>query len=429
MTKSNSSGGAGRERQNAVYRDGVLGRRPIVPTDHDSLERAAQKKMSAAAWAYVHGSAGLGKTAQANRDAFDRWQIVPRVLRDVSHRDIGVDLFGKRLPAPVLLAPVGAAELAGAGADVAIASAAAELGVPYIFSNQGSAPMETSAAAMGDSPRWFQLYWSTEDDLVDSFLERAENVGADAVVVTLDTTMLGWRPQDLNLGSLPFAQGKGIAQYTSDPVFLRIVRERLASALPKADVEVTLGAIRSLLSMTRRFPGRFRDNIRSPQPRAAVETFLDIYSRPSLGWAELESVRERTSLPVLLKGVLHPDDAKRAVDIGMDGIVVSNHGGRQVDGAVASLDALADIAPVVDGAVPIILDSGIRTGADVFKALALGADAVTIGRPHLYGLALAGQDGVRDVTANIIAEFDLTMGLSGLSSVAEITKDAVRRVR
>ncbi len=247
--------------------------------------------------------------------------------------------------------------------------------------------MEESAAAMGDAPRWFQLYWSTDDDLVDSLLQRAENIRADAVVVTLDTTMLGWRPEDLNLGSLPFAQGQGIAQYTSDPVFRRIVHERIKAAAGKADVEVTLGAIRSLVSMTRRFPGRFLDNLRSPEPRAAVETFLDIYSRPSLSWADIETLRSRTSLPILLKGVLHPDDARRALDAGVDGIVVSNHGGRQVDGSVSSLDALVDIAPVVDGRLTLLLDSGIRTGADVFKALALGADAVTLGRPHLYGLA------------------------------------------
>ncbi|MFZ2176657.1 MAG: lactate 2-monooxygenase [Rhodococcus sp. (in: high G+C Gram-positive bacteria)] len=428
MSSSAHQDNPGRARQNVIYRNGVLGRIPSVPTDFDTLERRARRKMSAKAWAYVHGGAGMGRTMQANREAFDRWQIVPRVLRDVSHRDIGVELFGRRLPAPVLLAPVGAAELARPEGDVAIASAAAELGVPYIFSNQGSVPMEAAAAVMGDSPRWFQLYWSTDDDLVDSFLHRAENIGADAVVVTLDTTMLGWRPEDLNLGSLPFAQGQGIAQYTSDPVFLRILRDRITAATGKADVEVTLGAIRSLVSMTRRFPGKFLDNLRSPEPRAAVETFLDIYSRPSLSWADIETLRNRTTLPILLKGVLHPDDARRALDSGVDGLVVSNHGGRQVDGSTSSLDALADIAPVVDGRLTLLLDSGIRSGADVFKALALGADAVTLGRPHLYGLALAGRDGVRDVTANVIAEFDLTMGLSGLTSVAEIGRDALRRV-
>ncbi|SDH98710.1 FMN-dependent dehydrogenase, includes L-lactate dehydrogenase and type II isopentenyl diphosphate isomerase [Rhodococcus triatomae] len=419
---------AGRARQNTIYRDGVFGKRPSVPTDFAGLEAAARRKMSPKAWAYVHGGAGSGSTMSANRAAFDRWQIVPRVLRDVSERDLGVELFGRRLPAPVLLAPVGAAELAHPDADVAIASAAGELGVPYIFSNQGCAPMEESAAAMGDAPRWFQLYWSTDDDLVDSFLDRARRISADAIVVTLDTTMLGWRPEDLNLGSLPFAQGQGIAQYTSDPVFRRIVRERIAAVTEKPEVKVTLGAVKALLSMTSRYPGRFLDNLRSPEPRAAVETFLDIYSRPSLSWSDIESLRERTSLPVLLKGVLHPDDARRAIDAGVDGLVVSNHGGRQVDGSVAALDALTDIAPVVDGRLKLVLDSGIRSGADVFKALALGADAVTLGRPHLYGLALAGRDGVRDVTANLLAEFDLTVGLSGLTSVAEIDRDALRRV-
>lgn len=420
---------AGRARQNAIYQDGVHGRRPVVPTDFAGLEAAARRKMSPKAWAYVHGGAGAGLTMDANRAAFDRWQIVPRVLRDVSQRDLGIELFGSRLASPLLIAPVGAAELAHPDGDVAIASAAGELGVPYIFSSQGCAPMEASAEAMGETPHWFQLYWSTDDDLVDSFLTRAQNTGADAVVVTLDTTMLGWRPEDLNLGSLPFAQGQGIAQYTSDPVFVRIVRERIASAVDTVDRKVTWGAIKALVSMTRHYPGTFFDNLRSPEPLAAVQTFLDIYSRPSLSWADIESLRERTSLPVLLKGVLHPDDARKAIDVGVDGLVVSNHGGRQVDGCVGALDALTDIAPVVDGKLKLVLDSGIRSGADVFKALALGADAVTLGRPHLYGLALAGRDGVRDVIANVLAEFDLTMGLSGLSSVAEINRDALRQVR
>lgn len=418
--------GPGRIRQNRIYRDGVLGRSPRIPTDFAALERAAHRTMSRRARAYVAGGAGEGTTMDANRAAFDRRRIVPRVLRDVSRRDLSVELLGRRIPAPVLFAPVGAAELVHPEADVAIAAAAAELGVPYIFSNQGCAPMEETAAAMGDAPRWFQLYWSSDEQLVDSLIGRAERAGADALVVTLDTTMLGWRPQDLNIGSLPFARGEGIAQYTSDPRFLRIVRERVRAASgAKADVEVTWGAIRSLLAMSRRYPGRLRDNLRSPEPRAAVETFLDIYSRPSLSWEDIATLRERTRLPVLLKGVLHPDDARRAVDAGLDGVIVSNHGGRQVDGAIASLDALDAIAPVVDGRMAVLLDSGIRGGADVFKALALGADAVTVGRPHLYGLALNGREGARDAVADIIAEFDLTLGLAGLTSVGEITRDSL----
>ena len=425
----NDPAGPGRARQNKIYRDGVLGRSPAIPTSFAELERAARKKVSPRAWAYAAGGAGSGSTMDANRAAFDRWRIVPRVLRDVSSRDLSVELFGRRIPAPILFAPVGAAELAHPDADVAIAGAAAELGLPYIFSNQGSAPMEASAAAMGDAPRWFQLYWSKDEDLVDSLLERAQACGAEAIVVTLDTTMLGWRPMDLDLGSLPFAQGEGIAQYTSDPRFLEIVRERIrASAGVKADVQVTLGAIRSLISMGRRYPGKLLANLRSPEPRAAVETFLDIYSRPSLSWEDIATLRRRTSLPILLKGILHPEDARQAVDTGVDGILVSNHGGRQVDGAIGALDALADIAPVVDGQIAVVLDSGIRGGADVFKALALGADAVTVGRPHLYGLALAGRAGARDAVANIVAEFDLTLGLAGLTEVPAITRDAVRRI-
>lgn len=421
--------GPGRARQNAIYRDGVLGRNPKIPADYATLEEAARKRISPAAWAYVAGGAGAGSTIAANREGFDRWKIVPRVLRDVSSRDLSVELFGRTIPAPVLFAPVGAAELVHPEADVAIAGAAADLGLPYIFSNQGSAPMEASAAAMGAAPHWFQLYWSKDEALVDSLLQRAERSGADAIVVTLDTTMLGWRPMDLNLGSLPFAQGKGIAQYTSDPRFLQIVRERIANPTgAKADVEVTLGAIRSLISMSARYPGQLLKNLRSPEPRAAVETFLDIYSRPSLSWADIATLRQRTSLPILLKGILHPDDARQAVDAGVDGILVSTHGGRQVDGSIGAMDALDAIAPVVAGQATVILDSGVRGGADVFKALALGADAVTVGRPHLYGLALDGRAGAREAVANIVAEFDLTLGLAGLTSVSAISRDALTRI-
>ncbi|WP_288811202.1 alpha-hydroxy-acid oxidizing protein [uncultured Gordonia sp.] len=423
--------GYGRARQNEIYRAGVHRRKPRVPTDFAELERRARRAMSARAWAYIGGGAGEGRTMAANRAALDRWAIVPRILRDVSQRNLEVELFGRRIPAPVLFAPVGAGSLAAPDADALIGRAAAELGVPYILSNQASVSMEDVAAAMDDTnagaPRWFQLYWSTDDDLVDSLLERAAAIRAEAVVVTLDTTMLGWRPQDLNLGSLPFAQGEGIAQYTSDRRFVDIVAERLRGAADERP-EISLGAIATLLSITRNAPGRFLQNLRSPQPRAAVQTFLDIYSRPSLNWDDLAGLRARTALPIVLKGVLHPDDARRAVDAGVDGIVVSNHGGRQVDGAISTIDALDAIAPVVDGRIKVLIDSGIYTGSDVFKALALGADAACIGRPHMYGLALAGADGARDAVADIIAELDLTLGLSGHTDVADLDREALRRL-
>ena len=410
----------GRRMQDRIYRDGVTGRRPQVSTSAAGLARQARRHMSPRAWAYVQGSAGSETTYDANRAAFDRHRLVPRVLRDVAARDLSVELFGTRLPAPVLVAPIGVLSLAHRDADLAVARAAAERGIPFVFSNQASVPMEDTAAAMGDNPRWFQLYWSTSDDLVDSFLARAAAVKAGAVVVTLDTTMLGWRPRDLDLGSLPFARGEGIAQYTSDPVFRRLLDD-----VPPAGERprVTPQTIRTLIEMTARYPGRFGDNIRSPLPRAAVETFLRIYSRPSLTFDDIATLRERTDLPVLLKGVLHPDDARRALDAGVDGIVVSTHGGRQVDGSIGSLDALPGIVHAVGPDVPVLLDSGVRTGADIAKALALGARAVLVGRPYVYGLAVAGEQGVGAVLDHLVGEFDLTLGLCGLTAASELGRE------
>lgn len=400
-----------------------------MPADFAELERRAQAALSLQAWAYVAGGAGEGATMRANRQAFDRWQIVPRMLPGHPRRDLSTRLLGTPAPSPLLLAPIGAAGLVSRDSDLEIARAAAATGVPYVISNQGCAPMEAVAEVMGDSPRWFQLYWSTDEALVDSLLDRAARIRAGAVVVTLDTTMLGWRPADLNLGSLPFSQGIGIAQYTSDPRFQEVVRQRVAAsaeAAPAEKVQVTMGALRSLLSISRNHPGRLRDNLRSPEPRAAVETFLDIYSNPGLTWDALATLRHRTDLPIVLKGILRPEDAQRAVEIGAAGIVVSNHGGRQVDGAVASLDALPAIRAAVGTDTTLVLDSGVRTGSDVLKALALGADAVALGRPYLYGLSLAGEEGVRDVVANVLAELDLTMGLSGVTSVANLSPDLLR---
>jgi lactate 2-monooxygenase len=382
--------------------------------------------MSHEAFGYVAGSAGQERTADANRAAFGRWATVPRLLRDTSGRDLSVTLLGRTLPAPLLAAPVGVLEMAHAGADVAVAEATAGLGLPMVFSTQASRSMEDCAAVMGDAPRWFQLYWSSSEELVASFLSRAEAAGCEAVVVTLDTHVLGWRPRDLDLGHLPFAHGKGIAQYTSDPVFRRLAQERADT--PAADAQKprpTPGAVRTLVDISRSHPGRFSDNLRSPLPRAAVETFLDVFSHPSLTWADLPRLRSMTSLPVLVKGVLSADDAERALDAGVDGIVVSNHGGRQVDNAIAALDALVDVVDRVGDRVPVLMDSGVRSGADMFTALALGAQAVLVGRPYVYGLALAGADGVRAVLEHLMAELDLTMALTGCASVGEITRDLV----
>jgi L-lactate dehydrogenase (cytochrome) len=421
--------GAGRRRQNEVYRAGVFGLHPLVPTAARTLQARAKQALNARAYSYVAGGAGDEATQRANRAAFDRWAVVPRVLRDVSSRDSSVELFGRRLPGPLLLGPVGALELVHDQADLAVARAAASTGVPMVFSNQASVSMEECAAAMGDAPRWFQLYWSTSDELVESLVGRAEAAGCDALVVTLDTTMLGWRPRDLDLGHLPFALGKGIAQYTSDPVFRRLVEERVANGGPREpQPRPTPAAVRALVGMAKAWPGSFRENLRSPLPRAAVETFLGIYSRPSITWTDLAWLRERTRLPILLKGVLHPDDARRALDEGMDGVVVSTHGGRQVDRSIAALDALPEVVGAVAGRAPVLLDSGIRSGADAFIAVALGASAVLLGRPFAWGLALAGEDGVKQVISDVLGEFDLTLGLTGHTAVEQLSPDILRRV-
>lgn len=417
--------GIGRTRQDEVYRAGVTGRRPWVPTSFPALERRARWAMTRRAHAYVAGGAGAERTMRANRDAFDRHAIVPRMLRDVGDRDTSVELFGRRLAHPLLLSPIGALDLVRRDADLAVARGAASAGVPMIVSNQAGHPMEDVAragggSAGGDWPWWFQLYWSTSDDLVDSFLARAEAAGAGAVVVTLDTTMLGWRPRDLDLGHLPFARGLGIAQYTSDPVFARLAAEHAARPASGPSPRPSPRAVRTLLEISRNHPGRFADNLRSPLPRAAVETFLRVYSRPTLSWDDIATLRDRTRLPVLLKGVLHPADAARALDAGVDGLVVSNHGGRQLDGEVASIDALPGVVAAVDGRIPVLLDSGVRSGVDVAKALALGAAAVCLGRPWVYGLALDGAGGVTQVVRDVLAELDLTLGLAGARTSAEV---------
>ncbi len=423
--------GISRRTQSDIYRAGISGAKPAVPIDPAALEATARKALSAEAFAYIAGGAGAERTVAANREAFDRWQVWPRPLRDVSERDLGVDFLDRRRPTPLLLAPLGVMELAHEEADLAVARAAASLGVPYTLSNQASFPMEQVADAAPRGSHLFQLYWSASDDLNRSLLARAEASGCEAIVVTLDTHLLGWRTRDLDLAYLPFTRGMGIAQYTSDPVFQRLVRERAGA--PKTDaaaVRVTPKAVAAAVTIAKKgrglTGGGLRESLRSPLPRAAVETFLEVFSTPALTWDALARTREWTSLPILLKGIVHPDDAQRALDAGVDGVWVSNHGGRQIDRSVPTLAVLPEIAERVAGRVPIVFDSGVRSGADAVIALALGATVVAIGRPYAYGLGIAGEAGVREVVRNVLAELDITVGLAGLTAVSQLGSDALR---
>lgn len=406
-----TSPGPGRTRQTGIFVTGAGGRRPLVPVAPAELEARAAARMSAEAAAYVVGGAGMETTMAANRAAFDRRRFVPRVLNDVSSRDLSVELFGRRHAVPLLLAPIGVLELAHREADLAVARAAGAEGVGMVFSNQASVPMEDCAAALGAAPRWFQLYWSSDDGFVRSLLARAEKAGCEAIVLTLDTTLLGWRPRDLDLGYLPFLRGMGLAQYLSDPVF----RAAIPASLPDTGYRPKGARIVATAASLARI-GR-RHGLSLGRMRAAAAHFVATYSRPNLQWADIERLRGMTRLPILLKGVRHADDARRAAAAGVDGLVVSNHGGRQVDGEAGALDLLPAVVAAAGG-MPVLLDSGVRSGADVAKALACGARAVLIGRPYVYGLALAGEAGVREVIRNVVAELDLTLALCGLTSVA-----------
>jgi isopentenyl diphosphate isomerase/L-lactate dehydrogenase-like FMN-dependent dehydrogenase len=378
----------GVQRQMEIYMAGLHGQKPAQPLAPEELELRAREVLPPEAYVYVAGGAGGEDTVRANREAFRRWRIVPRFLRDVSRRDLTVEFLGRRLPAPVLLAPVGVQGMLHPEAELAVARAARSLGVPIVLSTVSSTPLEKVAEALGDSPRWFQLYWPKDPALAASLVGRAERAGFEAVVVTLDTFLLGWRERDLQLAWLPFAQGKGIANYLTDPAF--------RAALPAPPEK---------------------------DPDAAARHFLAVVSNSALTWDDLAWLRRQTRLPILLKGILHPDDARKAVDCGAAGVIVSNHGGRQVDGAVASLDALPAVTEAVAGRAEVLFDSGIRRGADVFKALALGARAVLLGRPYCWGLAVGGENGVREVLRNLMADFELTMGLAGCSACAEISRD------
>ena len=405
--------------QRRIFVHGAGGHRAAVPHGPEALRRAAEGAMSRDAWAYVEGAAGAETTAAANRADFLLHRIVPHVMEDVAEADTRVRLWDIDMPAPLMLAPMGVMGLVHPQADLAVAEAARATGLAMIVSNQASVPMEEIAERLAGSPHLFQLYWSREEDLVRSFVSRAEACGARGIVVTLDTKMLGWRPRDLDRAHLPFLSAQGIAQYVSDPVFRRLMDE--APEDPDAP-RPRLGprTPRTLLTMLRTHPGSWRENLKSQAPIRAARLFTQIYSNPSLGRDHIRRLRAMTDLPIILKGILHPDEARWAAEEGLDGVIVSNHGGRQVDGATSTIAALPGIAEAVDGRLPLVLDSGVRCGADVFKALALGAKAVGIGRPWGYGLAIAGAAGVEEVMRGLASDFELTMRLAGCRSAAGI---------
>jgi lactate 2-monooxygenase len=377
--------------QNEIYFAGLAGARPAMPTDLTRLAAAAAAQMSPEATGYVDGGAGSGATMRANRDAFDRVRIVPRLLRDVSAPDMSVEILGTRMPAPILLGPIGVIGIFHPDAELAVARAAAEVGTTMVLSTVSSAPMEDVAAVAG--PRWFQLYWPKDRELAASFLDRAGAAGFGALVVTIDTYRLAWRPHDLDQAYLPFLQGLGVANYWTDPVFQRAVGG-------------TVGEHNRM---------------------QAIAHWTSLFGDPSLTWDDLAWLREHWAGPIVLKGVQHPEDARRAAAAGMDGVIVSNHGGRQVDGALGSLDALPAVVAAAGDELTILFDSGVRTGADVLKALALGARAVLVGRPYVYGLALAGQAGVAHVLRCLCADFEITMALAGLTRPDQLTPDILVR--
>jgi lactate 2-monooxygenase len=373
----------GTQVQNEVYSSGECS----WPVAFDEWESLARERIDPAAFDYIAGGAGSEATMRANREAFERRRIRPRMLTGNTERDLTVSVLGTESPAPFLLAPIGVLSIAHAEGELAAARAAASLGIPFCLSTAASSSIEQIAEAMGDAPRWYQLYWVSDREIVASLLRRAGANGYSAVVVTLDTPVLGWRPRDLRRSYFPFITGQGCAQFFTDPVF----RSRLDKP-PEEDV------------------------------LTAAATALSAHPHLQLTWDDLAWLRELTELPVLVKGVLTAEDARLALEAGADGIVVSNHGGRQVDGVVASLDALVEVRDAVGADATLLVDSGIRHGADVVKALALGANAVLVGRPYVYGLAVGGQEGVEAVLRHLWAEMDVTMALAGIGSVRDLDR-------
>lgn len=381
---------SGMQYQMKIYFEGTQGKKPSIPVSYEELEAKAKAELKPEAYAYIAGGAGGEMTMYNNKMAFNRWQIVPRMMGDVSTRSTAIELFGMKLPSPVLMGPIGVLSIAHPDAEVAVARAAKTLRVPQVVSTVSSKTMEEVAEAHGDNPHWFQLYWGRNNEFTQSLLNRAEKAGYSAIVVTLDTRVFAWRERDIQNAYLPFLYGMGMANYFSDPVFQSLIGGDVKDA--------------TKVSMA----------------------FANCFSNAATTWDDLLALRKMTHLPMIVKGIQHPDDAQAAIDHGADGIIVSNHGGRQCDGAVGSLDTLDGIVSRVGDKTTVLFDSGIRRGADVFKAMALGAKAVLVARPYAYGLGLGGEEGVVQVMMNLLSDTELTLGLTGCTSWADATKDRLK---
>ena len=378
--------------QNEIYLNGLRGVRPKLPVDFRTLEQKAAAALPASVISYVQGGCGDEHTQDVNVTAFQRWGLMPRMMVDASRRDLSIDLLGLKLPTPLFMSPIGVLSLCapdGRG-DLTTARAAARSGVPMVASTLSGAPLEAIAKELGDTPGLFQLYTPKDVGVAESLVHRAEAAGFKAIVVTLDTWVTGWRPRDLNESNFPQLRGHCLANYFSDPQFRASLKKP-----PEED-----GA-------------------------AAVMQWAGIFGKP-LTWADLPWLRALTKLPLILKGICHPDDARRAIDGGVDAIYCSNHGGRQANGGLAAIDMLPAVVKAA-GATPVLFDSGIRSGTDVIKALALGAKAIGIGRPYAYGLALDGADGIVHVLRCLLAEADLLMAVDGYPTLADLGPSALMR--
>ncbi|MGH9747430.1 MAG: alpha-hydroxy-acid oxidizing protein [Candidatus Acidiferrales bacterium] len=379
------------EYQDEIYLAGLSGKLPKLPVDFATLEKRAHAAMPPSLVSYVAGGCGDEHTQRANVTAFEHWGIVPRMMNARGARDLTIKLFGMELPSPIFMSPIGVLGLCaqdGHG-DLAAARAAARMGVPMVASTLSSDPLELVAKEFGGTPGFFQFYTPNDRELAESFVHRAEAAGFKGIVVTLDTWITGWRPRDLNQSNFPQLRGHCLANYFSDA--------RFRALLQKSPAE---------------------------DPQAAILRWARVFSNP-LTWDDLPWLRSLTKLPLLLKGICHPDDARRAIDGGADGIYCSNHGGRQANGGIAAIDMLPDVVKAA-GNTPVLFDSGVRSGSDVVKALAMGATAVGIGRPYVYGMALDGTDGVVHVLRSILAEADLLMAIDGYPTIADLRNVAVR---